>query len=79
MIKNILQEKSDLKLRLSSAEGRNAGLDNQLAKIESSKNEIEFKLNNVYSTLRRTLGLKLSPGVSPSKARYYVEFDPVRF
>jgi len=61
-----------LKLRLSSAEGKNAGLENQLNKIESGKNQIEFKLNNLYSTLRRTLGIRQQPQSvsSPSQMRY---------
>ena len=48
------QEKLGFKLRLLSVEGKNAGLENQLSKIENSKNQIEFKLKDLYPTLRRT-------------------------
>ncbi|XP_047137825.1 rootletin [Hydra vulgaris] len=58
------QEKSDLKLKLSSVEGRNLGLEDQLTKLEALKNDLDSKLSNVYSALRRTLGIKPNQSIN---------------
>lgn len=73
-MENANQDNSDLKLKLSGSEGRITGLEAQLARMEGSKNDLEFKLASLHSTLRRTLGIK-PPGEmsgrtpSPSRAR----------
>lgn len=58
ILDNTNQDNSDLKLKLSGSEGRITGLEAQLARMESSKNDLEFKLASLHSTLRRTLGIK---------------------
>ena len=63
ILDNATQDNSDLKLKLSGAEGRITGLEAQLARMESAKNDVEFKLTSLHSTLRRTLGIR-PPGES---------------
>lgn len=58
LLENASQDNSDLKLKLSGSEGRITGLEAQLARMEGSKNDLEFKLASLHSTLRRTLGIK---------------------
>lgn len=58
VIENCNQDNSDLKLKLSGSEGRITGLESQLARMEGVKNDLEFKLASLHSTLRRTLGIK---------------------
>ena len=58
ILDNSNQDNSDLKLKLSGSEGRITGLEAQLARVEGAKNDMEFKLASLHSTLRRTLGIK---------------------
>ena len=58
LLENASQDNSDLKLKLSGSEGRITGLEAQLARMEGSKNDLEFKLASLHSSLRRTLGIK---------------------
>lgn len=56
-----------MKLKLSGAEGRIAGMEAQLTRTENLKHEVEFKLTSLHSALRRTLGIR---GVPADRARY---------
>ena len=58
VLENTNQDLSDQKLKNSGAEGRIAGLEAQLARTEGAKNDVEVKLANLHSTLRRTLGIR---------------------
>ena len=62
----------DLKLKLSGAEGRVNALEAQLARIEGAKRDVEFKLNSIVSSLRRTIGFRpdsLTRSGSPLRSR----------
>ena len=58
ILENTNQDLSEQKLKYSGAEGRIAGLEAQLARTEAAKNDVEVKLANLHSTLRRTLGIR---------------------
>jgi chromosome segregation ATPase len=58
LLENTHQDLSEQKLKFSGAEGRIAGLEAQLARTEGAKNDVEVKLANLHSTLRRTLGIR---------------------
>ena len=58
LLENTNQDLSDQKLKYSGAEGRIVGLEAQLARMEGAKNDVEMKLANLHSTLRRTLGIR---------------------
>lgn len=58
LLENANQDLSDQKLNYSGAEGRIAGLEAQLSRMEGAKNDVELKLANLHSTLRRTLGIR---------------------
>lgn len=55
-LENSNAECSDLRLRLSGAEGRVNALEAQLARVEGAKRDAEFKLSSIHSSLRRTIG-----------------------
>lgn len=49
---------SDLRLKLSGAEGRVNALETTLARLEGAKRDVEFKLSSILSSLRRTIGFR---------------------
>lgn len=51
-------EISDLRLKLSGAEGRVNALEATLARLEGAKRDVEFKLSSIVSSLRRTIGFR---------------------
>ena len=57
-LENSNAEGAELKLRLSGAEGRVNALEAQLARLEGTKQDIEFKLSSIVSSLRRTIGFR---------------------
>lgn len=57
-LENINAEADELKLKLSGSEGRVNALEAQLARLEGIKRDIEFKLNSIVSSLRRTIGFR---------------------
>ena len=56
------EELSSLRLKLSASEGRVGALEEQLARIETGKRDVESKLGSIVSSLRRTIGF--GPGES---------------
>ena len=52
-------EIGELKMRSQGADGRITALEGQLARTEGNKREVEFKLSQLHSTLRRTIGLRV--------------------
>lgn len=62
------EEADELTLKIRALEGHVTGLEAELAKVESAKRDIEYRLDSLYSTLRRTLGIGRS-GRSPSPRR----------
>ncbi|KAI3388636.1 hypothetical protein SNEBB_006197 [Seison nebaliae] len=50
-------EMNEVRLILSSAESQIAALESQLNRMEAAKKEIEFKLSNIVSSIRRTVGV----------------------
>ena len=65
-------DKENYKAQLSGNDGRISALEQQLARVETSKNDSEHKLVSLYSILRRGLGIRASPSnaeTSPKKAR----------
>lgn len=61
-MENLLEQttfdRENYKAQLSGNDGRISALESQLARIEASKNDLEFKLSSLYSILRRSLGLR---------------------
>lgn len=55
LIRFYLQE---LKLALNASEGRVEALENQLARTEGVKRDLEYKLASIHSSLRRSIGFK---------------------
>jgi rootletin len=55
---NLSAEDGELRLKLSGSEGRVNALEAQLARLEGVKRDIEFKLNSIVSSLRRTIGFR---------------------
>ncbi len=52
-------EIGELKMRAQGADGRITALEAQLARTEGNKREVEYKLSQLHSTLRRTIGLRV--------------------
>lgn len=48
----------ELKLALNGSEGRVEALENQLARTEGTKRDMEYKLASIHSSLRRSIGFK---------------------
>lgn len=57
-MENTNAEAAELKLRLSGSEGRVNALEAQLARIEGAKQDVEFKLSSIVSSLKRTIGFR---------------------
>ena len=57
-LENVGAEAAELKLRLSGSEGRVNALEAQLARIEGAKQDVEFKLSSIVSSLKRTIGFR---------------------
>lgn len=57
-LENTSADAAELKLRLSGSEGRVNALEAQLARLEGAKQDIEFKLSSIVSSLRRTIGFR---------------------
>ena len=61
-MENLLEQttfdRENYKAQLSGNDGRISALESQIARIEASKNDSEFKLSSLYSILRRSLGLR---------------------
>ena len=67
---NSNSELADVKLRLSGAEGRVNALEAELARIEGSKRDVEFKISSIVSSLRRTIGFRADAPRSRSPFRH---------
>ena len=59
----------DLRLKVSAAEGRVKALECQLARVEETKQDVEFKLGSIVSSLRRSIGFSQSMPRSGSPLR----------
>ena len=57
-LENLNAESAELRLKLSGSDGRVNALEAQLARLEGVKRDIEFKLNSIVSSLRRTIGFR---------------------
>ena len=57
-LENVNAESGELRLKLSGSDGRVNALEAQLARLEGAKRDIEFKLNSIVSSLRRTIGFR---------------------
>ena len=48
---------ADLRAKVSSAEGSVVALESRLAQVDEERQELEFKLSSVVSSIRRTVGI----------------------
>lgn len=56
LLENANAELHDLRLKLSAADGRVSAFEAQLVRVEGAKQDIEFKLGSIVSSLRRSIG-----------------------
>lgn len=57
-------DKENYKAQLSGSDGRISALEQQLARVEATKNDSEHKLVSLYSILRRGLGIRSNSSTS---------------